>query len=85
MQCPCAHFVYQEPGKANLSIASFENGHFSVKGGNVQLAFLPNAGITLDTVTAQHTGKYYVIAHLLNDDTFFMTLIEMGVTLMVYG
>ncbi|XP_070200533.1 uncharacterized protein [Littorina saxatilis] len=75
-------WLFEAPGKANVSIASYVGGNFFTKANKERFTFTPNAGLHLQGAQKDDAGRYYVRVNL-HDPKCRLTSAERMVTLSV--
>nr|AJA37873.1 fibrinogen-related protein [Littorina littorea] len=75
-------WLFQAPGKANVSIAIYVEGNFFTKANKDRFTFTPNAGLHLQGAQTDDAGRYYVRVNL-HDEKCLLTSVERMVTLSV--
>nr|QBA18372.1 VIgL family fibrinogen-related protein 3 isoform 4 [Littorina littorea] len=75
-------WLFEAPGKANVSIAIYAYGNFFTKANKERFTFTPNAGLLLRREQADDAGRYYVRVNL-HDPKCRLTSAERVVTLSV--
>ncbi|KAK7099359.1 uncharacterized protein [Littorina saxatilis] len=75
-------WLFEAPGKANVSIASYGYGNIFTKANKERFTFTPNAGLHLQGAQTDDAGRYYVKV-ILDDPKGRLTSAERMVTLSV--